>query len=226
MILLILSPLCACCQFYIAPSPDLCPGGEDVANRHCLTIEQFAASADLNLGSNVILELVPGNHTLESELFISEDVTDFMMHSTNASVLCSGTNASITLEQVRNIRISGVSFAACAPVKVSSVETFSLNDSSFQVNGTIIISNTLDATIMRSSFQNNALGSRVYWSGSIPPDDIIECCSSGGVHAFNSSLQIHQSVFFNNFSYITGGVYSVNSNITIMDSIFNQNCEF
>ena len=55
-ILLILSPLSACHQFYIAPSPILCPGGQDAANQHCLTIEQFASSADLTLGSNVILE--------------------------------------------------------------------------------------------------------------------------------------------------------------------------
>ena len=86
-ILLILSPLCACRQFYIAPSPNLCPGGEDAANGHCLTIDQFAASADLNLGSYVFLELVHGNHTMESELFIAEDVTDFVMCSTNASLL-------------------------------------------------------------------------------------------------------------------------------------------
>ena len=103
-ILLILYSLCAWRQFYIAPSPDLCPGGEDAAiNGHCLTIEQFAASADLTLSCNVILELVPGNHTLESELFIAEDITDFVMRSTNASVLCSGANANITLETFASV---------------------------------------------------------------------------------------------------------------------------
>ena len=45
---------------------------------------------------------------------------------------------------------------------------------------------------MRSSFQNNALGSHVYWSGGIPPDDIIECCSSGGVHALVLMLSSYE----------------------------------
>ena len=105
------------------------------------------------------------------------------------------------------------------------MDSFSFNDSSVQVNGTVIISNVLDATIMRSSFQNNTLAGQ--WSSSgIPPDDIIGCCRSGGVHVFNSSLRIYLSVFSDNVGYITGGVYGVNSNITITESIFSRNRGF
>jgi hypothetical protein len=172
---------------------------------------------------NVTLELVPGDHTLESELFVGEDFTDFVIRSTNATILCSGANANITFERVRNVRVSGVSFAACSPVKVSSVETFSLSDASFRVKGTMIVSNTPDATITRSSFQNVNNGLASPWSSDVPPDNMIECCSSGGIHVFNSSLQIHQSIFSNNAGYITGGIYSVISNTSITDSIFSHN---
>ena len=224
-ILLILSPLCASLQFYIVPSPDLCPGGQATTatcNGRCLTIDQFAAlSADLTLGSNnITLELVPGDHTLESELFIGEDFTHFVMHSINASVLCSGANANITFEQTRNVHISGISFASCTPIKVSSVENFSLKDSSVRANGIIIVSNTFNATIMRSYFYNNVL------TGGIPPDNIMECCSSGGIQVFNSSLKIHQCIYSNNAGYVTGGVYGVISNITITESTFSQNSGF
>ena len=111
LVLLTLSPLCVCRQFYIAPSPDLCPGGQAQAtNGGCLTIEQFASSANLSLAGSpyVTLELVAGDHTLESELYIAEDVSNFVMRSTNASILCSGSNASITFKQVINIHISSV----------------------------------------------------------------------------------------------------------------------
>ena len=224
LILLLLSPLCASRQFYISPSPDLCPGGQaTTANGRCLTIEQFAASlADLTLGSNnVTLELVPGDHTLESDLFTGDDFTHFVMRSTNASVLCSGANANITFERVRNVHVGSVSFASCTPIKVSSVESFSLEESSIQANGIIIMSNKLNATIMKSSFHNNDLA-----TGGVPPDNIIECCSSGGIQVFNSSLQIHQSIFSNNVGYITGGVYGVISNITITESTFSENSGF
>ena len=106
-------------------------------------------------------------------------------------------------------------------LELESVEKFLLKDSSFQENATIHLYNTTKVIIRRSSFLSNTRASPQH-SG-LTSDEITECCSSGALYVYNSSLQVHQSVFSDNIGYVVGAILGEDSNITIEDSTFMNN---
>ena len=100
-------PHIGCERFNIVPSPDSpCPGEFD-----CLTLQQYAINPSLS--SNTTLELQPGDHSLDSLLFMFKNTNSLEIRTNStATVLCSP-SAYFSFSNLHQITVSGVTFIDC-----------------------------------------------------------------------------------------------------------------
>ena len=99
-------PHIGCERFNVVRFPDSpCPGEFD-----CLTLQQYAANPSHS--SNITLELQPGDHHLDSLLFMLNIHSLEIRAISTASVLCSQ-SAYFSFSHLQQITISGVTFSDC-----------------------------------------------------------------------------------------------------------------
>lgn len=73
----------SCDKINIIPTPDSpCPGA--ARGEHCFTLQQYCDIANLSLSPNTTLKFYPGNHYMDSKLFVSK-VTSFTMKATKTA---------------------------------------------------------------------------------------------------------------------------------------------
>ena len=101
-----------CDTFYIVPTSGgvtSCPVSAGV----CYTLHEYASSPVLS--SNTTLQLLPGNHSLNTTLSLSSSVINFAMASDNGMVVCgrSPNTGSITFDEVQSVHIGQLNFVDC-----------------------------------------------------------------------------------------------------------------
>ena len=143
--------------YYITPSLDiLCP------QYPCLTLSQFAAS-DNRSDTNISLILLPGNHSLDTELYLSH-VDNFTMTKITqtdeaAFVECDGQFGSINISETTFASLKGLHFGGCGDNSVSNIEWFTVEDTIFQGvkdNGTVLwLNEVAAASFIRTEFLFN-----------------------------------------------------------------------
>ena len=123
----------------------------------CLTLQQFVTrfinNSYQNL-TNITLELDSGEHSFNSTLSIF-NVTSFTMKSdAAATVICSQPSVRLQLHYIEDIIINRTTFVGCEEIKVSFVDQFRFENSSYQSspNGSLTLNYTMNATIIGSSF--------------------------------------------------------------------------
>ena len=215
----------SCERFNIVPSPDSsCPG--EFTGESCLTLQQYVANHSSNYSNtDIMLELHPGHHHLDSELSVLYN--SFMMQAnTSAMVICNQQlDEPLNFNRLQLVHISDITFIGCS----------------------VYLRSTLNATFMRSSFLNRITnGEALHISNS---SVWIEQCtisnnSNGAIYFSGSNsllFAVLQTIFKNNSNSDCGGAlqihiqYDSNSypfylyenaigyNIFIVHSIFKDN---
>lgn len=174
----------------------------------CLTLSQFARRQVARV--NTTLVFLPGKHSLESKISVSNISTLLMLSKYNHSGTQIACNQSgrLTFTNVHSVHISGLNFIECAGNRVENVENFILEDSNFlgpgddtATDGAALELYSSSVVILRCSFK--------LYSGSILPGHSI-----GYTKKANASTEIHR---------IGGAVVSINSTTTILASRFERN---
>ena len=122
--------LSSCERFNIVPSPNsTCPG--EFTGEPCFTLQQYVANPSLS--SNIMFELHPGNHHLDSRLSLSNISTFSVRANTSATVTCNQQlqltfNAPFSFYRLQQIHVSGITFVGCR------MELYYITNATFERN--------------------------------------------------------------------------------------------
>ena len=224
---------------YIIPLLDSCPG--EIPGELCLTLEQYSLNYDHS--SNITLELLPGEHRVNST-FSVWGKESFIMQGTNATLICED---QFRINSTNHAYISGINFSGCRNSEVTSVVNFTLHDCNFYDSSLKLYSTK--GTFMQSSFHDLGIGTDFspesgalsLYSSSVKVERCIfsDCKASGqltaaAIHSMSSTLTVENCTFTNNVhlrlerpyqfpSTHGGAIYFANGTMTITDSNFTQN---
>ena len=201
-------------HYYITPSLNIhCPG------QPCLTLAQFAADSTSYLGNetNISLSVLPGNHSLDRELSLSQADSFSMTMDIGGNgtvfVECGSQSERFNISEITLAMIKDLHFIGCGGNRVSQVKQFIVEDTIFQGvegRGTALALNKVTAaSIVRSTFISNTHGYRSMFE-----------------HRDNSTVQaILDYVYLKrNSSLAVGGALHTDfSNVSIVSSKFMDN---
>ena len=216
---------------FITPSPCTpCP------SKICLTLSQFAISAQLNsssnwISSNTTLIFLAGNHILDTEFSIS-NISNFYMLSNNISrsthtIRCKH-RVNFRFENMTILFMKGLKFIGCGNNRFTSIECFIIENSTFQGQNdseTAVYITDTNLTIMNSSFTSNRVGHCLSIFDSILSTSRFVRVG-GAIFVAKSNVSIIKCTFINNSAEIGGTIYSTSyalNNISISNSIFVSN---
>lgn len=234
MLTVVLFHVGLCDVYHIqASSNQTCP------TKPCLTLSQFSTYKLIRYVTNVTLVFLPGNHSLQSKLYI-ENLMMFSMVAfsghfssckSEVAILC-GSQGRFEIVGVNTVQVNCLKFNGCSKNKVKTVNQFTLEDSSFvgsQENiGTAIEVDESSANFVRSSFSYNKGNTKmidciVDLHGSIIIKVITVYCA-GAIAIRHSVVTIEQSVFKGNSANIGGALYiESHSTVTVISSTFVEN---
>ena len=215
-LLLIVNLVNVSSDFHIMPTPSIpCPDQEI-----CLTLSILANNSSTYLNSNTTLLFHTGKYSLNSSLSIS-NIDEFLGLTTvdpiPASIVCNH-NASLKFTNVTQLHINGLEFTGCSST-TEFVDNFTLVNSHFD-HGSIGSSLQLiqtNATIIRSSFTNNRVGTYRFYLNYYAK-------VGGALSITGSNLVISDSLFEYNAAELGGAIFlELGSSITILNSLFTNN---
>ena len=225
--LLALLHLSACRMYYIIPRS---PGEAACPNNNTCVILNKVANSSHYFDSNTTLNFLPGNHSLDVEISIS-NISELRMltndspaSSTNLTVtiLCDS-RARFNIEVVNKVFINGLSFIGCGDNTFSKVDQIVIEDSTFhgtEYSSTALVLNGItSASIIRNAFVFNQIGSY----HSIAYGNVSRV---GGalVATMTSNVSIDNSMFQNNSADHGGALYAeVGSRIMLKNCLFSRN---
>ena len=218
-------------MFVISPSNSIA-SCKPVAR--CFTLSQFAANSESYLLENTTLFLQPGNHTLDSEFTISK-ITHFSLITMRlgmVNVACSQ-RGRFTLQSVKSVLITGITFTHCIGNKAFNVKKFSLSQSMFigpslTATGTALKLHNTTALVTQCFFSSYLFGSNqiIILYRNLQQAYSLKSTTvwAGGVmNVKNSNVTIQQSNFKGNRAQFGGAVYTTHSMVTITSSTFDFN---
>jgi predicted outer membrane repeat protein len=226
-----------CDKINIIPTAESsCPSA--IKGVPCFTLQQYIANP--SLGSDITLEVYPGNHRIDSHLLVS-DINSFTMRaSKTASVSCSqqlqpGDYYWLSFTRVQTVNICGIDFNGCS-IWLSRGPNYNVTNATFVsssfINKTGCTRAVLDIDIAvsvrieRCIFSNNkegcaAISSASYGGMTIYQSTFENNNDGGAIRAMYGAVSIHNSTFSNNKGS-QGGAVSLSTGI-IADSYFNGN---
>ena len=237
-------------KFYIVTSPDSpCPApapGAANGGELCLTVQQYATNHSLYSSLNmVVLELQPGNHSLDSELTMS-NIESFVMtgDDTAATTINCGDQfyAGLHFESVREVQISGITFVGCRQNRFNGSSNFVMMNSSFLTmtsTGTqLSLSHSTNVTIIMTSFLNAdniiiPIHNDMFFLSLFKCSALVQHCvfsnnmGSGAISISRSTVTFNQSTFEDNSNsqgnHRGGAIYASSSTIAVVSSTFRNN---
>ena len=142
--------------YHITPSLHVHCSGD-----HCLTLAQFTANSTSYLSNetNISLSFLPGNHSLDRELSLSHadifSMTKDIEGNGTVFVECSSQSGKFNISETTLAVIKDLHFIGSGGNRVSQVEQFIVEDTTFQgVEGrgtALVLNEVTDASIERSS---------------------------------------------------------------------------
>ena len=227
-------------HYYITPSLNVsCPQDP------CLTLSQFAADSNSYLGNetNISLSFLPGNHSLDRELSLSQADNFSMAKDIRGSgtvfVECDSQSGRFNISETTFATVQCLHFIGCGGNRVSQVEQFIVEDTIFQGvegRGTALVLNEVSAaSIVRSLFHSNTHSS-TFENHDIPPyasdQDILNylylnrnasLAVGGALYTAFSIVSIVSSQFTHNTAEIGGALFADNSNLHVVGSTYSCN---
>ena len=178
------------------------------------------------------LVLLPGNHTLERELFLYGAETFSMESQYNETVVieCASQSARFVVQETIFVSIKGLHFIGCAYITVTAVEELVIEDTIFQgVEGegggtALVLDEVKLANICKNLFDSNTPGigniSQRHIVEALPPD----IKSFGGALLTTSSnVSVTDTKFVHNTAELGGVLLAYESNITITQCTYSYN---
>ena len=228
-------------MYHIVPSPD-----HDCPVQSCLTLSSFAANVSQYLESNTSLIFQPGNHTVHSELNIT-NVAEFSMmsHSTNQSnlhIICEESSISFFIfEAVDHIYITDLKFFGCKNTVVviplfhsTLIKTIA---SSLIFLGCTFENNEGSITVISAKYSNITVAQTIFSNNTVSLILSYNFCNSKFVNStfMSNSLRGELVTFVTHddnyqttchYSNYQGAIIIVNnSDISIIDTRFvNNSC--
>ena len=227
-------------HYYITPSMNVpCPQDP------CLTLSQFAADSTNYLGNetNISLSFLPGNHSLDRELSLSQADNFSMAKDIGGSgtvfVECDSQSGRFNISETTFATVQGLHFIGCGGNRVSQVEQFIVEDTIFQGvegRGTALVLNEVSAaSIVRSLFHSNTHSS-TFENHDISPyasdQDILNylylnrnasLAVGGALYTTFSNVSIVSSQFTHNTAKIGGALFTHRSSLHVVGSTYSYN---
>ena len=227
-------------HYYITPSLNVsCPQDP------CLTLSQLAADSNSYLGNeaNISLSFLPGNHSLDRELSLSQADNFSMAKDIGGSgtvfVECDSQSGRFNIIETTFTTVQGLHFIGCGGNRVSQVEQFIVEDTIFQGvegRGTALMLNEVSAaSIARSLFHSNTHSS-TFENHDIPPyasdQDILNylylnrnalLAVGGALYTAFSNVSIVGSQFTHNTAEIGGALFAHRSSLHVVGSTYSYN---
>ena len=233
LLLFVTFQLCVvlCEVHYIIPTD-----GKPCSVEVCLTLSQFAENSAHNIGSNITLFIIGGNHELDKEISLSnkEQISILSVNgSTEGSVVtCCTNNARFSLVDSSHVHIQGIEFVDCDSSIIRVEQAFIINSkflNSFQSPLTILDS---CVNIESTSFSSNTNGKyrneQSFRYLPVIPGTINYSPKSfrvgGAIIMTNSTLVCDFCRFNDNTANVGGAIFSERgSNVTLRSSSFTSN---
>ena len=217
-------------MYYIKPSQtDRCPNNE----QPCQTLSEFAA--ENSSSTDVTLIMLPGNHSLVTNLLFS-DLANLTMYSGSDSVVVwCDLMSSFSFESVEEVSLKSINFIGCGGNLVRNVGRFVLQGTTFEGldgSGTSLAIIDSTAEIIDSTFVGNQFGTimesveslklittNIVW---LIVRNVTGVVQVGGVIISNrSNISISHSRFENNTAEIGGDIFADRDNtISIYNTTF------
>ena len=202
--------------YYVSPSSN--DGWCSVHHNSCLNLSETTALIDDRFVSNTSLILLPGNHTLLSNLSIAGHA-NFLMKSGDTrqpAIINCGLSSRLRINSSAYVYIYGIILNGCVENEVNAVKNFTLEDSVLSaacitnVSGSALIITNSTVVIMNSRFE--------YFMRSMTAE------SKGGVIlSIQSDILILNSMFTMNSADKGGVIYCLESVVLINNSTFTKN---
>ena len=210
----------------------------------CLTLSQFAAASRNKNETDISLFLLPGNHSLDKELFVGH-ADNFSMinepHNNEALIIveCTNSLARFKIIMTTFVSIKGLHFIGCGYNTLARVSQFTLEDTIFQgVEGSgraLELRMVYAADIINSTFTHCSEITTFGYGGTIlvtqSSFNLTNCTFisnsalyAGALVIINSFFSIINSTFADNSAdYEDGSIYVAASSFSILSSIFTNN---
>ena len=208
---------------YILPSPSaFCPLSP------CITLTQFASNESNDLHPNTRLIFQPGDHTLDSQLSITNinklTITSNSTVAMGTVIVCKDSSR-FNFNTIGEVVISGLNFIGCGSNRVEYVSNLLTQNTGFvenKMSGAALKIVSSSMTILNSSFTSNKVGG--YWSPPLATDSPDTLLCGGALVVTQSNITITGSQFKDNSANVGGAIYAEHgSNIKIMDCSFENN---
>ena len=216
---------------YITPLPD----GPCPQKSACITLSQFAANSNHN-ETDISLLFLPGNHTLDGELFLSQvnhlSMTKDGLDNETVFVECSSYSGRFHISETTSFSIMDLNFIGCGCNNVSHVKRLTITRSTFQgvqeENTVLMLNDVSVATIVETAFLSNSLYYPII-TGFIKLTKILDyvyfqrSTPIGALYVAFSNVSIISSRFIQNRADIGGALVIHNSSLQLTRNIFNNN---
>ena len=227
-------------HYYITPSLNVSRPQDP-----CLTLSQFAADSNSYLGNetNISLSFLPGNHSLDRELSLSQADNFSMAKDIRGSgtvfVECDSQSGRFNISETTFATVQCLHFIGCGGNRVSQVEQFIVEDTIFQGvegRGTALVLNEVSAaSIVRSLFHSNTHSS-TFENHDISPhasnQDMLNylylnrnasLAVGGALYTAFSNVSIDSSQFTHNTAVIGGALFADRSSLHVVGSTYSYN---
>ena len=215
---------------HITPSNGPCP-----QNSSCLTLSQFAANSSYNDSeTDISLLFLPGNHTLDRELFLTQgnnfSMTKDGLENETVYVKCSNQSARLWISDTISATIKDLHFIGCGDNKLYHVSWLTISGTTFQGvtnrDSVLELSDVSAATIVTSSFLSNRLKcDNSLANGNQPLDHTYfqQNTLCGALYTSFSNVSIISSKFMHNKADIGGAMVAYNSSLYLAKNIYSNN---
>ena len=204
----------------------------------CLTLDQFATNINHYLDSNTTLFLEPGNHSLYSQLNIT-DVTEFKMFTsefvstTEAAIIC-GSSGRLNFNNISYLHINGIVTFGCVCNRITLIKHFVFENLGFyghrSISGPVMLIDNTKGRITGSLFEGitfsihneNGVVIKAIFSNIVITNSVFKDINSrtSVVWAHYTYLYVRNCKFLSNSGDVIGAVHGV---VNISKSQFFNN---
>ena len=199
-----------------------------LSSQKCITLSEYAQTVtnDISTGSTQQLVLMPGNHTLSTELLVT-NVTRFSISAngsfdtdsiaTTVTVICVQA-ARFLFQNIKSLHISGLHLLGCTENTLTMVDEFILNGGTIDgqgKNGTGLHMNSVKNAFITDCSFHLLKGSVVSFRN--------HSIAGGAILVNKTSLVLERSFFDHNSAYVGGALFAWNSNASFTSCTFTNN---
>ena len=208
--------------------------------QNCRDLSEFSAyvsNDDENIDNNMTIVLIPGNHSLNQNLSLSNLVSLNLYSRTDSSATIACTSSAfLSFEDIKQVYIHNVNFVGCGGNLVKNVDEFILQETTFEgvqnsATALTVVNTTadiIDCTFVRNQFGTLMVGVRslriitsdISWFLVGDVTGIVQV--GGAIISSFSNISISGSTFEDNRAGVGGDIFTEDfSQISIFNSSFS-----